>query len=186
MMEIPSHAKCVFKGIVYDVYQWQQQTFSGEIKTYEALYRPDVAVVIAVQQDAILIAKEEQAVIGEFWSHFGGFVEKDESPLQAAKREFYEESGYMADDWHLLGVYEHPGKVSSRTHIYRAGSLSHQGKAQLDCGERIELVSISWERWLTMLKAGMFRGNEEILSLLAPQPCPEQSLLLKEVLFSTP
>lgn len=34
---IPSFAKKVFKGIMFDVYQWQQKMFEGKLETFEKM-----------------------------------------------------------------------------------------------------------------------------------------------------
>jgi len=32
---VPEEAKLVFKGIIYDVYQWEQKMFDGTFSTFE-------------------------------------------------------------------------------------------------------------------------------------------------------
>lgn len=34
---IPDHAKCVFKGVIFDVYQWEQKLYNGTTTTFEKL-----------------------------------------------------------------------------------------------------------------------------------------------------
>lgn len=48
MAKIPSHAVKVFSGVIFDVYQWQQELFNGETATFEALRRPSTVVIIPV------------------------------------------------------------------------------------------------------------------------------------------
>ena len=57
---IPPHAKRVFKGVIFEVYQWEQEMFDGSVETYEALKRADTAQVIATRRNKILIPLEEQ------------------------------------------------------------------------------------------------------------------------------
>ena len=45
-MKIPKNAKCVFTGIVYDVYQWEETNFDGSPATFEAVKRHDSVQVI--------------------------------------------------------------------------------------------------------------------------------------------
>ena len=42
------------------------------------------------------------------WSTPGGWVESGESPIQAAQREAYEETGYRVEVEHLIAVYCSP------------------------------------------------------------------------------
>ncbi len=41
-MKIPPNAKRVFKGIIFDVYQWQQKMFDGSKETFEMLKRANL------------------------------------------------------------------------------------------------------------------------------------------------
>ena len=101
-MKIPPEAKCVFKGIIFDVYQWEQKMFDGSTATFEMLKRPNTLQVIAADENYIYLGQEEQPGKGPFFSLFGGRQEPGEDPLAGAKRELLEESGLAADDWELL------------------------------------------------------------------------------------
>jgi hypothetical protein len=48
MAKIPSHAHKVFSGVIFDVYQWDQELFNGKIATFEAIQRPSTVIVIPV------------------------------------------------------------------------------------------------------------------------------------------
>ncbi len=96
---IPEHAKKVFGGIIFDIYQWEQEQFDGTIKTFEKAKRPDTVVVFPVLDDGkILLTKQEQPGRGSFIAATGGMMDQGEDVLSAAKRELLEESGYEADD----------------------------------------------------------------------------------------
>jgi ADP-ribose pyrophosphatase len=165
MLEIPPDARRVFRGAVYDVYQWSVVDAHGRSVTHEALRRPDVAVAIAVQDDTILLAREQQSGLGTFWTHFGGFIEPGEQPIAAAARELAEEAGMTAAEWTLLSRYDHPGRVVSATYIYLARDLT-LGPQALQGDERIEVVSVSWAEWLDLIRQPTFRGRAEIQELL--------------------
>ena len=42
---IPANAKKVFHGVIFDVYQWEQEMFDGTKEIFEKLKRPDTVVV---------------------------------------------------------------------------------------------------------------------------------------------
>lgn len=58
--------------------------------------------VIAVKQGMILLQK--RADNGQ-WGYPGGYMEMGETPEESAKREFKEETGYIAKDLKLFGVF---------------------------------------------------------------------------------
>lgn len=183
MLTIPPDAQLVFRGAVYDVYQWTVTDTHGQTVTYEALTRPNVAVAIAVDGDTILLARETQPGLGSFWTHFGGFVESGESPLIAAQRELREEAGMTANQWTLLGEYVHPGRVVSRTFVYLARDLTSVPR-QLEGDECIDVVGVSWSTWLELIVQPSFRGRAEILDLVYTGLDPNRAKRLHRLFFA--
>ena len=57
---IPDNGTKVFKGNIFDVYQWPQTMFGGSTKTFEMLWRPDTVQIIGVKDDKIVLVKDEQ------------------------------------------------------------------------------------------------------------------------------
>mgnify|MGYP001586528029 FL=1 len=92
---IPKDAKLVFKGKLFDVYQWQQEAFDGTMVLFERLRRKSSVSVLPIMSDGkIMLCEEEQPTRGKFLSNPGGQVEAGETPEGAAAREFLEETGY--------------------------------------------------------------------------------------------
>src|SRR6185503_17025636 len=94
-MAIPKNAKRVFKGIIFDVYQWQQKIYDGSHRTFEKIKRQDTVVVLATTDDKkIIIQKQIQPGYNWFLSSPSGRMDKPgESPRQCALRELLEETG---------------------------------------------------------------------------------------------
>ena len=53
----------------------------------------------------LVFRQMKYAVEGLTLAPVGGYIEPDEKPLEAAKRELREETGYEASEWTSLGVY---------------------------------------------------------------------------------
>lgn len=100
-MKIPPQAKRVFKGIIFDVYHWQQKMFDGSEETFEMLKRVNTIEVISIKDGKICISHQSQPTKKDFYSLFGGRAEEGEEPLTTAKRELLEESGMTSDSWEL-------------------------------------------------------------------------------------
>ncbi len=101
----PKNARLVYKGRIFSVYQWQQKMFDGRHVTYEALWRPASVNIVATVGRKILVTRERTpGTRGWYWGMPGGRAKEGETPLQGAKRELLEETGYVSHDWKLLGT----------------------------------------------------------------------------------
>src|SRR3989344_880256 len=151
-MKIPEQAKCVFKGKIFDTYQWEQTMFDGSTETFEMLKRATAIEIIPVKDNKIFYADQEQPSKGRFFSLFGGRVEDGENWLSAAKRELREEAGMESDDWEIL--------------LYVARNAHFIGAQNLDAGEKITVKECLFEELPDILTDKKFRGNEFAFNFL--------------------
>ena len=181
--KIPKEAKKVFTGKFFDVYQWQQQMFDGSKALYERVKRPDSAVIIPVAGDNILIEKQEQpARPSPYISLPAGMVEEGEDPLEAAKRELLEETGYTSDDWMLWQQTQFSEKIIWTSHMFIARDCRKQKEQNLEPGERIELQFLSFDDFLLLSEEPTFSELEAIPHLLRAQLHAEEREKLKKLL----
>ncbi len=61
-------------------------------------------ICFCIQDDRVLLGMKKESFGAGKWNGFGGKVEPDESPLAAAVRELYEESGLTASEQDLKQV----------------------------------------------------------------------------------
>lgn len=143
---IPAHAKRVFKGIIFDVYQWEQGMFDGTRAIFEKLKRPDTVVVFPVLPDGkIILTEQEQPGKVPFISAPCGRVEEGEDTLTAAKRELLEESGYIAENF-ILWEARHPvSKIDWVVYVFVAKGLKKISDIEPDSGEKIKLMPLALE-----------------------------------------
>ena len=122
MNKIPDTATLVFKGIAFDTYHWDQQMFDGSTATFEAIKKRDSATIIAVVGDSILVNDEEQPGKDAFQALPGGVSEEGDSPLECAKRELLEETGYASDDWQQFMVTDpfHSSRIEWNNYFFIA------------------------------------------------------------------
>ncbi len=143
---LPSDATKVFKGVIFDVYQWEQEMFDGTKATFEKLKRPDTVVVFPVLPDGqILLTKQEQPGKKPFIGATGGRVDEGEDILEAAKRELLEESGYEAEEFILWNAQQPTSKIEWAVYTFIAKGLKKVSELDLDAGEKIQLYPVTFE-----------------------------------------
>ena len=185
-MNIPKDAKLVFKGVIFDIYQWQQKMFDGSNETFEAVKRLATVQVIPTLDDKILLSFEEQPTKSLCYSFFGGRQEKNEEPPDTAKRELLEETGLVCDDWELFKVYKKDGKIDWPTYFYIARNCRKAAEPQLDPGEKIQVKPVSFEEFMEVSTRDDFWGTKDIVIDLLKFKLDNTNLeLFKKQLFQT-
>ena len=109
-----------------------------EIKRFIVHHRGS-AVMMAVDRKRILLVRQYRLPAGRFlWEIPAGSIDPGEKPLQTAKRELKEETGYRAKKWKkLISFYPSPGFLTEKMTIYLATGLT-AGEATPMGDERIE------------------------------------------------
>jgi len=151
MKNLPPEAKLVFKGKIFDVYQWEQGMYDGSKEIFEAIKRPGTVQVIATQGDKVLLSHEEQPGKPRRMSFLGGRMERDEEPLVTAKRELLEESGMESDDWELYRDYQSGGKIIWPFYIFIARNVKKVAEPHLDPGEKIDVEEFSFDDFIEIV-----------------------------------
>lgn len=164
-MKIPPHAKKVFQGVIFSVYQWQQKMFDGSTETFEMLKRPNTIEIIATQGEKILLSRQSQPNKPNYYSLFGGRAEENEDPLVTAKRELLEEAGLASDDWQLIRSYQPMHKIDWDIYLFVARNCKKVAEPTLDPGEKIETIECSFDEFMTVVEHDEYWGNELALDL---------------------
>lgn len=147
----------VFNTIVDDV-----EYESGNRSIREVAEHPGGAVIFAVFPDKkVILIKQHRYPIDKFIYELpAGKLNPNEDPLDCAKRELEEETGYKANKWQkLTTIYTTPGFCSEQLHIYMAQDLypAENGR-NLEEGELTMTVEIlPLEKVIEMIK------NQEIV-----------------------
>lgn len=101
----------------------------GEVVKREVAEVRDVSCVLALRRrggnwEALLVAQYRHPVGESVWEVPAGRIDGGEDPLDCARRELAEETGYEADEWHYLGAfYSSPGFTTEFIHAYAATGL---------------------------------------------------------------
>jgi ADP-ribose pyrophosphatase len=109
-----------------------------------------VAIVAQPAPSTIVLVKQHRHAAGtDLWEVPAGMIERGEPPLETAKRELIEETGYRAERWSALWtIFTTPGFCEERIHFFVAEGLS-EGAAAPEDDESFELrvwdVEEAWQ-----------------------------------------
>ena len=180
---LPSHAKRVFEGDIFDIYQWEQLMFDGSTAIFEKIVRSDTVTIIPIIEDKILIQYQEQPDLSTFISLPGGRMDRNEDVITASKREFIEETGYKANEWFPLMMIKPLNKMIWKMHYYIARDCTNTNQLHLDSGEKIENKLISFDEFLLLSENELFRDKELARYILKLRLHPEKLEEFKNLLF---
>lgn len=166
---LPDTAQRVFKGQIFDVYQWPQELYNGDSHAFEMLKRPDTVVAICVVDDQVLVINDEQPHFGSRKSFPGGRVDTSDASIEAAaQREIHEETGYSFKQWRLIQVVQPHIKIEWFVYLLLAWDVASHDQPHLDPGEKItvERYALADLKTLVLNKTGYLGEVQEIIGKL--------------------
>lgn len=126
------------------------------------------AVMLAMDdKKRILLVRQYRLPADKYlWELPAGKLDPGEKPLQAAKRELAEETGYQARTWKkLVSFYVSPGYVAERMTIFLATDLQ-EGTAMPMDDERIETRWFKRKEIAEMIDEGKIEDAKTIIGYL--------------------
>ena len=135
------------------------------IPDYYVLEYPDWVNVIAITNDGNFVMERQyrHAFGSRCYELPCGVIENGETPLEAAKRELAEETGYGNGEWkELMILSANPGTMTNITHCFVATGVERIFEQHLDPTEELEVHILSREEVRRLLL-----DNKIIQSLMA-------------------
>lgn len=133
-----------------------------EIKDFYKVTIKDCAAIVALTADGKVVLKKEyrHCYEQELIEIPAGVLENGEDPLNAAKRELQEETGYRSEKWTYLGkTVESSAKLTNFMYIYLAEDCKRVSDQKLDYGEDIDVLEVEFDDVI-----GMIMNNQIICS----------------------
>lgn len=146
---------------------------SGERSREVVRHAPVVGIIVLKEPgegargyEVVMVRQYRAPVEQEVLEIVAGHVDAGESPLEAARRELREETGFEAKEWIELGtLYSSPGFTDEEVTLFIARSLSHLGAAH-DEEEAITLHFMPFTLALGSIQRGEIRDAKSVAGLL--------------------
>jgi ADP-ribose pyrophosphatase len=142
---------------------------NNEEKTFSYLnFAKGVCILPITEDHKVLCIKQYRHSIKNWqWELPAGMIDHDDlPPIETAKKELEEETGYSAEEWLDLGsFYPSPGSTSEEIFLFAAADL-RVSEQNLENSEQIELHKISMEELKNLVKNGEFKHGAGLAAIL--------------------
>jgi ADP-ribose pyrophosphatase len=126
-----------------------------------------VAILPLVDEQHVCLIRSRRLTVGKTLIEIpAGTREPDEMPLETARRELAEETGYTAAHFEELATYyPSPGVLSEQMWVFVARDLT-PGQPAREANEEIENLVVTWEDALAMIDLGEIQDSKTLVALL--------------------
>lgn len=126
-----------------------------------------VALVAVDAADRVLLVRQYRHAVGRVTTELpAGTLEAGEDPLDCARRELAEETGYSAASLTRIGgIYPSAGFCTEYIHLFMARGLT-AGDVHPEADEDIEVDWLPWDEALRRVRAGDLEDAKSICALL--------------------
>ena len=114
-------------------------------------------VALTKNNEVVLVSQYRHGVCEVLLEFPGGIVEDGEDPLQGAKRELLEETGYTSSKLIQVGkMYPNPALQTNTLYCYLGLDAEKVTEQSLDAGEDIDVRLMPLDELIEMAKRGEF------------------------------
>ena len=156
----------VFKGKLIDVYRGIKPLPDKRQVYLEEVSHPGAALMVPFRSRDVVFVRQYRAVVGGYlWELPAGVLFERERPVDCARRELEEETGYVPARTVKLGViYTSPGFCNEKIHIFK-GICGKRKPARRDEHEIMTVRAFSPSCVKSMLKNGRITDSKTISAL---------------------
>jgi len=169
--EVTLRTEPIFQGKIISLQVDTVQLPNGATATREIVKHPGAVAVLALTDDSrMLVVEQYRKPLEKSQIEIpAGKLDAGEDPLDAAKRELEEETGYRCESLrHISSFYTSPGFADEILHLYAAERLS-KGEANPDEDEFLELEAITLEQAQAYMREGRISDAKTVMAVYAWQ-----------------
>lgn len=161
-------SKTVYRGQLLHVLEDEVRLPDGGSARREYIRHPGAATILPyLDRDTVMLVRQYRYPLARhFFEIPAGKVDRDEDPLQTARRELREECGYLAGEWRRLAtLHTCIGYSDEAIELFLARQLTHVG-SELDAGEFLEVVPVKLAEALRWMRQGKITDVKTVIALL--------------------
>ncbi len=158
----------IYKGGIVDIYLDEVELPNRRIASRVKVSHPGAVCIVPVTETgSILLVKQFRYPVEEIIMEIpAGKIDKNELPLECAKRELKEEIGATGGKIiHLSTFYSSPGFCNETMHLYMAENFK-KGENCLEEDEFLKVVEIKMEDALSFIESGKLKDAKTIIGIL--------------------
>jgi len=151
-------------GRTFDFIQENVTLSNGATVDLEVVRHPGASAMVPfIRNDTLILIKQYRHAIGDYiWEIPAGTLSPNESPIECAKRELIEETGYSARNWEELGkIMPVPGYSDERIYIFLATGLT-PSQQNLDTDEMLNVHEVALADAVDMIRQGKIQDSKTI------------------------
>ena len=160
------NSQVVFDGKVMTVIKDDIELCDGNKSFREVVVHPGGVVIAAISNNNIILTKQYRYPLKSTNIELpAGRLEAGEDPLEAAKRELAEETGYEAESWIPLGyINTTPGICTEKLYLFLAKNLKYFGEHP-DEGEFLKCFECPLSEAFAKIQNGEINDSKTICAL---------------------
>ena len=150
-----------FSGRIFQVLRKRLRLPNGHETVHEVVSHPGAVSVVPLLEETpgrpevILVEQFRSSVEGYLHEVPAGTLDPGEDPLECARRELLEETGYSAERWTPIAtLYPTPGIAAERMYYFLAEGLRSIAAQTLDEGECLSVKRVPLEGLLESMVLG--------------------------------
>jgi len=158
----------VYTSRVFSLYRSTYARGDGRNVNMDIIRHRGAVAILPVTEDGSIILERQfrYALNSWLWEVPAGTLENDEEPLECARRELKEETGYEGNDFRRVGeIIPAPGYDDEKLTLYVARVSGEPTGKKLDEDELIEISRIKAEEAVLMVLDGRIKDSKSVALL---------------------